>query len=183
MIIWLNGAFGSGKTALTEELHRRLPDAVVFDPEYVGYVLTQSVPAPTGDFQDLPSWRHLVVEHALALRRFHATTLIVPMTLVNRPYFDEIIGSLRDAGEKVHHVFLDLPAGILESRIRAQVMTPGDPERDESARQFRLKNMARCVAAAKEQPEETVMLRSDLMDPSQLADAVLAAVSVRQVQH
>jgi adenylylsulfate kinase-like enzyme len=175
LIIWLNGAFGSGKTTLSQELHRRLPDAVIFDPEHVGYVLTQAVPAPTGDFQDLPGWRHLVVEHALTLRRFHAATLIVPMTLVNPQYFDEIIGTLREAGEKVHHVFLDVPADILESRIKSQVITPDDPEQDESARQFRLKNIARCVAAAKEQPEDAVMLRSDLMDPSQLADAVLAA--------
>lgn len=131
MIIWLNGAFGSGKTTLTGELHRRLPDAVIFDPEYVGYVLTQAVPAPTGDFQDLPSWRHLVAEHALTLRRFHTATLIVPMTLVNRQYFDEIIGTLREAGEDVLHVFLDVPADILESRIRAQVICPGDPEQDE----------------------------------------------------
>jgi hypothetical protein len=80
------------------------------------------------------------------------------------------------AGEyRVHHVFLDLPADILESRIRAQVTCPGDLERDERARQFRLKNIRRCVAAAMEQPEDTIMLRSDLMDPSQLADAVLAS--------
>jgi hypothetical protein len=59
-------------------------------------------------------------------------------------------------------------ADILESRIRSQV-TPGDPERDDSGRQFRLRNIACCAAAAKEQPEYTVMLRSDLMDPSQLA--------------
>jgi adenylylsulfate kinase-like enzyme len=176
VIIWVNGAFGSGKTTLAEELHRRLPDAVIFDPEHVGYVLTQAVPAPTGDFQDLPSWRHLVVEHALTLRRFHAATLIVPMTLVNRLYFDEIIGALREAGEKVIHVFLDVPADVLESRIRAQVTCPGDPERDESARRFRLKNIERGVAAAKEQPEDTAILRSDLMSPAQLTDAVLAAV-------
>lgn len=146
-----------------------------FDPEHVGYILKQAVAAPTGDYQDLPSWRHLVTEHALTLRRFHAATLIVPMTVVNRQYFDEIIGALREAGDKVVHVFLDLPAGILESRIRTQVILPSDPERDEIARQWRLNNIERCVAAAKEQPEDTVMLRSDLMDPSQLADAVLAA--------
>jgi hypothetical protein len=87
-----------------------------------------------------------------------------------------LICTLRKAGEKVHHVFLDLPADVLEARIRAQVVCPGDLERDESNRQFRLNNIARCVAAAKEQPDDTVMLRSDLMDPAQLADAVLTAV-------
>jgi len=46
VIIGLKGAFGSGKTTLTEELHRRLPDAVIFDPEDVGHVLTQAGPGP-----------------------------------------------------------------------------------------------------------------------------------------
>jgi AAA domain len=156
LIIWLNGAFGSAKTTLAAELHHRLPDAVIFDPEHVGYVLTQAVKAPTGDFQDLPSWRRLVVEHARALREFHAMTLIVPMTLVNRQYFDEIIGALRTTGEEVRHVFLDLPADVLRSRIESQVLVPGNPERDERARQFRLRNVARCVAAAKEQPDGTI---------------------------
>jgi hypothetical protein len=36
VIIWINGGFGAGKTTLPEELHRRLPDAVLFDPEDVG---------------------------------------------------------------------------------------------------------------------------------------------------
>ena len=39
MIIWINGAFGAGKTTLADELGGRLPDAVLFDPEYVGYIL------------------------------------------------------------------------------------------------------------------------------------------------
>ena len=29
MIIWINGGFGAGKTTLAEELHRRLPEAIV----------------------------------------------------------------------------------------------------------------------------------------------------------
>jgi hypothetical protein len=32
MIIWINGAFAAGKTALAQELERRLPDAMPFDP-------------------------------------------------------------------------------------------------------------------------------------------------------
>jgi uridine kinase len=36
MIVWINGAFGSGKTTLVEEITHRRPDAVVLDPEYIG---------------------------------------------------------------------------------------------------------------------------------------------------
>ena len=39
VIIWINGGFGAGKTTLAQELHRRLPDAVVYDPEDVGLML------------------------------------------------------------------------------------------------------------------------------------------------
>ena len=35
VIIWINGGFGAGKTTLAQELHRRLPDAIVYDPEDV----------------------------------------------------------------------------------------------------------------------------------------------------
>jgi hypothetical protein len=68
VIIWINGGFGAGKTTLAEELHRRLPDAVVYNPEDVGLMLWKWM-RPDGDFQHLPSWRELVVAAALSLRR------------------------------------------------------------------------------------------------------------------
>jgi predicted kinase len=55
MIIWINGGFGAGKTTLAEELHRRLPEAVVYNPEDVGLMLWKWMP-PNGDFQHLPNW-------------------------------------------------------------------------------------------------------------------------------
>ena len=67
MIIWINGAFGAGKTALAEELHRRLPDAVLYNPEDVGLMLWKQM-RPNGDFQHLPSWRELVVATVLRER-------------------------------------------------------------------------------------------------------------------
>jgi deoxyadenosine/deoxycytidine kinase len=39
VIIWINGGLGAGKTTLAGELHWRLPDAVVYDPEDVGDIL------------------------------------------------------------------------------------------------------------------------------------------------
>ncbi|MEK4047271.1 hypothetical protein NSU18_27040 [Paenibacillus sp. FSL H8-0048] len=38
VIIWLNGTFGSGKTQTAAELHRRIPDSYVFDPENAGII-------------------------------------------------------------------------------------------------------------------------------------------------
>ena len=95
MLIWINGAFGAGKTTLAGELKTRLPDALDYDPEYVGYLLTKWVPAPESrDFQDLPLWRRMVAEFAIGLWEEYRRPLIVPMTLVNPAYRDEIFAAL-----------------------------------------------------------------------------------------
>ena len=176
MMIWINGAFGAGKTTLAEELHRRLPDALAFDPEYVGYILTQWVPNPSGDFQDIPVWRKLVAEFAIGMSTEYGTTLIIPMTLVNPAYREEIFGLISKAGERVLHVFLEVPPEELHRRIDAQVLHEDNPEADASARAFRHGNVERCAAACAELPASTLILRSDQHTPAQLADRVVDAL-------
>ena len=179
MIIWINGGFGAGKTTLAQELHRRLPDAVVYDPEDVGLMLWKWLP-PDGDFQHLPSWRELVVATAVSLRRHHAETLIVPMSLIRDAYRAEILGGLAEAGEEVLHVFLEADAGVLRERLNARVTHPGR-EWDQAARELGMTGLAEMVAAAARQPAGTLMLRSDRLTPAELADEVLARVGSRQV--
>lgn len=174
MIIWVNGTFGAGKTTLAQELHRRLPDAVLFDPEYIGYVLQQTLPDYQRDFQHLPSWRELVVATAISLRRHAADTLIVPMTLINAAYQKEIFSGLAESHEKVLHVFLDLEEGVLRQRINERVVNPGHPERDSRVRAFCLSHVDAGTAAARSQPEGTLLLRSDQLTPQELADKVLS---------
>ncbi len=174
MIIWINGAFGAGKTTLADELGGRLPDAVLFDPEYIGYILRRWVPVPTGDFQDLPSWRELVIATAVSLRKHHAATLIVPMTLINDDYLAEILGGLHAQGEKILHVFLDLDPAVLRQRLTDRILVPRDPEADQQAREFGLRNVDRGVAAAARVPAGTLLLRSDRLAPGELADEVMA---------
>lgn len=67
VILWLHGAFGAGKSSVAAEICHRRPDAVPFDPEAVGCMLQAVLPVPTGDFQDLPEWRELVVAAAVAV--------------------------------------------------------------------------------------------------------------------
>jgi gluconate kinase len=172
VIIWINGAFGSGKTTLAQELHRRLPDAVVYNPEDVGLMLRKWMPAD-GDFQHLPSWRELVVATALSLRRHHAQTLIVPMSLIRDGYRGEILGGLADAGEEVRHVFLEADREVLRERLNARVTQPGR-EWDQAAAELGMTGVDEMVAAAARQPTGTLILRSDKLTPAELADEVLA---------
>ncbi len=179
MIIWLNGGFAAGKTTLAKELHRRLPDGVVYDPEEVGLMLWKWLP-PNGDFQHLPSWRELVVATALSLRRHHADTLIVPMSLIREAYRAEILGGLADAGEEVLHVFLEVDARVLRERLNARVTHPGGTW-DQGARKLGMTGVDEMVAAAARQPAGTLMLRSDRLTPAELADEVMAKAGLRQV--
>jgi hypothetical protein len=177
MIVWINGAFGGGKTTLAEELHRRLPQAMPFDPEYVGYILRRWVPPPdSGDFQDIPLWRRMVAEFATGMSAAYGATLIVPMTLVNRQYREEIFGLISKAGDEVLHVFLDVPADELRRRIDAQILVDDDPEQDAQARAFRHGNVERCLRARDELPAGTLVLRGDQHTPAELASLVLQAL-------
>lgn len=179
MIIWLNGAFGAGKTTLAAELQRRIPDAVVFNPEDVGLVLWRWL-EQNDDFQDLPSWRELVVATAVSLLRHHADTLIVPMSLVRDAYREEILGGLADAGEEVLHVFLEADARVLRARLAARVDIPEDRAANEAAREWALSRIDLALVAAAHQPTGTLMLRSDALTPAQLADEVLATARLRE---
>ena len=176
VIIWLNGGFGAGKTTLAEELHRRLPGAGLYNPEDVGLMLWKWMPS-NGDFQHLPSWRELVIATAVSLRRHHAGTLIVPMSLIRDAYRDEILDGLADAGEQVLHVFLEVDAGVLRDRLNARVTQPGRTW-DQAVREIGMTGVDEIVAAAARQPSGTLMLRSDKLTPTELADEVMAAAGL-----
>ncbi|MFF9896697.1 AAA family ATPase [Streptomyces longispororuber] len=175
MIVWINGAFGSGKTTLTEELRGRWPQALVHDPEMVGFVLREIVEVPTGDFQDLRLWRRQVAELAVGLVEEYRRPVLVPMTLVHPGYVAEIFGRVRDAGIELHHFFLRVSREVLEQRIDGRTHAPGDPVREERVRRWCKDRIAPCLAAADALPPDTVFLDGE--SPSwELADQVLARI-------
>ncbi|MPY59947.1 AAA family ATPase [Streptomyces spongiae] len=177
MIVWVNGAFGSGKTTLVDELRPRWPEALVYDPEMVGYVLREIVDVPTGDFQDLRLWRRQVAELAVGLVEEYGRPLLVPMTLVNPAYMDEIFSALRKTGITVHHFFLQVPPDVLEERIDGRSFTPDDPEQEERVRNWCKSKIPSCVGFLAEAPADTVVLDGEL-SPGTLADQVLNSVGV-----
>lgn len=134
MIIWINGAFGAGKTTTAHELHRRLPGSHLYDPENIGYFVRKNAPRgiDEGDFQDLPIWRSFNRDMLKLMADKRAGTIIVPMTLVNPRYFDEIVGELRADGVEIRHFALLASRETLLRRLK----TRGDGSDSWPARQI-----------------------------------------------
>ncbi|WUS95632.1 NUDIX domain-containing protein [Streptomyces sp. NBC_00708] len=132
MIVWINGAFGAGKTSAARELIDLIPNSTLYDPEITGTGLHHLLPrkklAEVTDFQDLPIWRRLVVDTAAALLAELGGVLVVPMTLLRQEYRDEIFGGLAARRISVRHVLLSPEETILRARIAHRAESPADAE-------------------------------------------------------
>jgi hypothetical protein len=167
MLVWINGPFGGGKTATAYELHRRLPGSAVCDPERVGFGMRRMLPVPLrGDFQDLPAWRHSIAELLRLTLAAWDGPVIVPMTLVNRGYFQEIIGSLRDDGLPVHHFSLLAEPATVRRRLGWRSLgtecTRGS---------WAMKNLGESLRRLHE-PDFAQHIHTDRLTVAQVADAI-----------
>ncbi|MDX3569066.1 NUDIX hydrolase [Streptomyces sp. ID05-47C] len=139
-VVWINGAFGAGKTTTARELIDLIPNSTLFDPEVIGAALPQLLPpkrlAEVGDFQDLPIWRRLVIDTAAALLGELGGTLVVPMTLLRQEYRDEIFGGLAARRIAVRHVLLAPAETILRQRIAERELPPDLPDAEIRVRQW-----------------------------------------------
>ena len=122
MLLWINGPSGVGKTATAFELSRRLPGSVICDPEHVGFGMRRMLPPSLRRtfFQDIPAWRHSVLELLRLTLGEHRGPVIAPMALVNYDHFQEIIGNLRDDGVPVHHFALLAEPATVVRRLRSR---------------------------------------------------------------
>ncbi|ELX7045188.1 AAA family ATPase [Salmonella enterica] len=175
MIIWINGPFGAGKTTLAERLRDRRPKSLIFDPEEIGFVVKETVPIPaSGDYQDLPLWRGLTIAAVSEIRRNYSQDIIIPMTLVHPDYLTEILDGLRQIDDQLLHIFLMLNEDLLRHRISNQTMHP-DPNRNAEIREWRLANVARCLAARERLPSTTRVLDSGAHTSDRVGSLAAAA--------
>jgi len=167
LVVWINGAFGVGKTAVAEALVPRLPGAVIFDPERIGFILREVVPADerTDDFQDIPAWAAMTCAGVTSLARCRARPVVVPMTVVDQSIFDELFGGVRRSGVRVVHVTLMASTDVIAARLRER----GEDER------WALARVERC-ASALASDHFAVHLDAEGESPSQLAASIVGLV-------
>ncbi|MDG4824610.1 ATP/GTP-binding protein [Asanoa sp. WMMD1127] len=164
MIVWVNGAFGAGKTTTAGLVVKGLDGATLFDPEYVGFMLMPFVKSPTGDFQDLPLWRHLVVETMVGLAQQYPHPWVAPMSLINAGYRAEILGGIRRAGVDVREFVLAVPEEILRPRIDADQV-------EAKARQWRQDHVAQALTTFAALTDATFV--DATRPPERVADDIL----------
>ena len=166
-IIWLNGPFGGGKTVTAFELHRRLPDSMVFDPEEAGYYLRRCQPKglQCDNFQDDPLWRsvNLAVLRDLAAR--HEGVILVPMTLFNPDYYHALITALRAGGVVVDHYILRARPRTVRRRLWS---------RFEGRNSWAMRHIEPCLRAFETPPFENP-IDTDALTIPQVAEAVAQA--------
>ena len=148
MILWLNGAFGAGKTAVAEELCRRLPGTFLYDPENAGQFLRQNLPEPLcpwEDFQDDPLWRQFNAALLERLAREYTGPVIVPMTVTSPQYWQELTALLREE---------DLQAFVLWAQpdpLKARLAGRGD-----GADSWPVRQIDRCCRGLKDLPGKVI---------------------------
>jgi hypothetical protein len=165
VILFLNGAFGIGKTTVARLVVRRVPRALLFDPEPIGIALQRAarlVGRDVADFQHLRLWRRLTIA-GLRLVRLVRPTIVVPMAFSELRYLDEIRSAARTFDANVAHLCLIAPVETVYDRLRRR---GDDPVR--SPWEFR--RAAECCAAHP-RPEFATHLDA-LKTPEELADQI-----------
>jgi hypothetical protein len=170
MILWLTGPFGIGKTQAAYELRRRLPGSFIVDPEEVGFVIRKLTPPHKKrlDFQDYPLWREMVTKILLEANKDSPHPIIVPMTLVNPVYFQEIIGNLRQADVMIVHTALIASQYTLLKRLK---------QRGDNAASWGARQIDRCLSGLN-QLDFADLLQTDDMSISEVAEYIARRASL-----
>lgn len=124
MIVMINGSFGVGKSTIAKLLRRSLPGSVIYDPEWVGFILKR-LPGwirlkRTGawdDYQHIVLWRRSTVAGVRLFSHFVSGAIIVPMAFSCREYFDEVVTAIRQLDSEFRVFCLRASLATVKKRL------------------------------------------------------------------
>jgi predicted kinase len=175
VILFLNGAFGIGKTTTARLLIERIPDAMLYDPEIVGAFLRKLLEgvAEQADFQDHSLWEPMVVETARMLKTEYGFTLVIPMTVWRRERFERLAEGLRAVDPDLRLFRLTATEKTLRERILSRAEAEGDHG-------WCLRHLEVCLEAS-EDPAFGTEIRTDGRSPEEVTGEVLATMEIQKL--
>jgi broad-specificity NMP kinase len=178
MIILINGAFGVGKTSVATELHNRMKNSMVYDPEVIGYMLrhiiTDEIKKPherTDDFQDLTLWKQLVVDVAKAVKKEYERPLIVPMTIYKKDYLHYILKGFREIDANSFHYLLTAKKETIHQRLL---------NRGEEEGNWCFQQTDKCLRGYRDEIFEN-KIETDNLQISEIVDIIMEQVFLQNV--
>lgn len=169
----INGSFGVGKSTVARLLRRALPGSVIYDPEWVGFVLMRLPGTRTDDFQHVALWRRSVVAGARLFRRLARSPVIIPMAFCDRPYFDEVTAGI-GRFERDLRIFC-LRASV--ETVRRRLAGRGTPTEGASA-EWIARRIVECAEAHRD-PRFGEPIDTEARSPSEIADEIVRRLETR----
>ncbi len=126
MVVWINGAYGAGKSTVAEEIAKRLPGTLIFDAEAVGNAVRDNLERVDYhvEFPDYALWREFVAKLLAEIAKNTQAYILVPMTVLQEDYMSEIVGRLEEQGVPCRHFILELSPALVRQRVLARGETP-----------------------------------------------------------
>ena len=150
MIVWINGSFGVGKTSTAELLKNELNNSIIYDPEEIGEFVSNIFNYEKDDFQDYELWRTLnfdILKYMCSIYEI----VIVPMTITNKDYYDEIVNELITSGIKINHFVLNASRDNIIKRL--------DSRKDST--EWAYNQVDRCIKAFEENKFDAEIIDTD----------------------
>ncbi len=123
MIIWINGPYGVGKSALAKELLEHGPKGFLFDAEEVGNAVRDNMPKELFNgylFENYPLWFDMCTTLLKDISNRYDGLIYVPMTLTLPDSFEKFAQPLKENGIVVKHILLESTFEIVHDRILAR---------------------------------------------------------------
>ena len=166
MIIWINGSFGVGKTSVAELLKNKIDHSIIYDPEGIGGFLSDLFNHEKSDFQDYELCRTLNANILQNLSSIYET-IIIPMTITNLNYYNEIIKGLENSGTEIKHFIL--------SATKENIINRLDSRKNSTAWSY--KQVDRCIKSFEKNEFGAKIINTDNMTIEDVSTIIIDSLT------
>ncbi len=165
MVIWINGSFGVGKTVTAELLNKRLKNSIIYDPEEIGSCLSNMFNHEKDDFQDYELWRILNADILKYMCSVYEI-VIVPMTITNKEYYDEIVSNIETSNIKINHFVLCASKENIINRLNSR----------KDSTEWAYNQVDRCIKAFENNDFVCKKINTDNMTIGDVANSIIDSI-------
>ena len=170
MIVWINGAYGVGKSTIAAALVKHRPGALLYDPEPLGYFLRDLVrPAERSqDYQELAIFAPVVIEVARQLHMTYGRDLVMSLGVWQPGQAAQIREGLEQIDQVRHYTLT-----ASRSTINKRLMYRGDGQQAMRWIHERLDDAIESLSS----PAFSVQIPTDNLAPSQVIERIIESES------